>query len=73
LTDNWLDDVAALCALLREWPSAEMSTDRYALAVGPFVTFYFKYPPARYVEASLLLVDLHEEFAALIGHPYVSG
>ncbi len=65
------DAVADFCALLREWPSSETFNERNAFAVGAFTTLYFRYDPKKFLEASLLLVDLHEEFEQLIGKPYV--
>lgn len=65
------DDVKDFCATLREWPNSETGNEKYALGVNPFVSFYFYYEPARYLDASLLLIDLHEEYERLLDRPYV--
>lgn len=64
-------DVKDFVAALHEWPHSITENDHFALAVAPFTTLYFYYEPKKYLEASLLLVDLHEEYEQLIGKPYV--
>jgi Protein of unknown function (DUF3396) len=64
------DDVRDFCEALRDWPNSETVGENFALAVGPFVSFYFSYMPSNYVETSLLLVDLHNEYEILLDHPY---
>jgi hypothetical protein len=67
------EDVSDFCKALREWPNSETANEKFALAVGPFTTFYFHYEAKRYVESSVLLVDLHEEIESLLGRPYLIG
>ncbi|MEZ0471145.1 type VI immunity family protein [Luteimonas salinilitoris] len=55
---------------LKEWPGTAWETDDYELAVSPFVGFYFLYDTSRYLDTSLLMVDIHEAFERLSGHPY---
>jgi hypothetical protein len=67
------DEVTSFVATLRDWPNAEVFYENHALAVSPFTTFYFAYEPAKHVETSLLLVDVHEAFEKLLGEPYRIG
>ena len=56
--------------LLKEWPNSESGTDEASHGVSPFVSFYFPPSPDNHLEAALLLVDIHEAFEQLAGHPY---
>jgi len=72
LTTRFLSeqDIDELATELKEWPNTARGNDAFELGVTPFVTFYFLYNTKRYVETSLLMVDIHEEFERLVGKPY---
>jgi hypothetical protein len=72
-TDRIFDDedVDDIAKDLKEWPNVYWGDEEQELAVSPFVTFYFLYDTARWIETSLVMVDIHEEFERLTGHPYL--
>ncbi|MBC2693643.1 hypothetical protein H7995_28130, partial [Pseudomonas sp. MBT-1] len=55
---------------LKEWPNSNWGTEEARHGVSPFVSFYFPPSPDNHLEAALLLVDIHEAFEQLAGHPY---
>jgi hypothetical protein len=67
------EDIRDFVVALKDWPNSEFGYDDYAIAVSPFTTFYFSYEPARFIETSLLMVDIHEAFEKLVGSPYRIG
>jgi len=56
--------------LLKDWPNSYWGTDEAQHSVSPFISFYFPPGPENHLEASLLLVDIHEAFEQLLGEPY---
>lgn len=58
---------------LKEWPNSVWGDDEQQLGVSPFITFYFLYDSNRWVETSLMMVDIHEEFERMMGQPYLIG
>jgi hypothetical protein len=58
---------------LRDWPNSVWGDEEQQLGVSSFITFYFLYDSNRWVETSLKMVDIHEEFERLTGHPYLIG
>ncbi|CAD5106668.1 type VI immunity family protein [Zestomonas carbonaria] len=64
------EDIAGMVEDLRQWPSVAHDNGEYELAVMPFITIYFTYDPAHYLEASLTMIEVHESFERLLGHPY---
>lgn len=67
------EDVKEFIAGLKEWPNYSYGTDDMAHNVSPFVTFYFFYDNDHYLDTSLLMVDIHEQFEKLTGNPYLIG
>lgn len=67
------EDLSSLVAELKEWPNSGSGDDEQELGVSPFVTFYFLYDTSRWVETSLLMVDIHEKFEQMMGFPYRIG
>lgn len=65
--------LAGMVADLKEWPSIGYDNGRFELAVMPFLTFYFDYAPQRCLDTSLAMIDIHEAFERLLGHPYTVG
>jgi len=64
------EDIAGMVADLKQWPSMAHDNGEYELAVMPFITFYFTYAPGKALETSLAMIDIHEDFERLLGHPY---
>ena len=64
------DEKTEFVQMLKEWPNCSWGTDEQELAVSPYTTFYFHYPREQYLEYSLAMVDIHEEWEALLGKPY---
>ncbi|CAD5106669.1 type VI immunity family protein [Zestomonas carbonaria] len=64
------EDIAGMVEDLKQWPSVAHDNGEYELAVMPFITIYFTYDPAHYLEASLTMIEVHESFERLLGHPY---
>lgn len=67
------EDLDGISADLKEWPNVVWGDVDQESAVSPFVTFYFSYDTDRWIETSLLMVDIHEEFDHLTGQPYKIG
>ena len=58
-------------AELKEWPNTDWGTDEVARhSVSPFISFYFPPNSDNQVDIALLMVDIHEAFERLLGHPY---
>lgn len=64
------DELSGFTSALREWPSTAFDNGHFEIAVSPFASFYFLYEPQSWRDTSLLMVDTHEEFERLTGHPY---
>jgi hypothetical protein len=64
-------DLADMIAELKEWPNTSWETNEFELGVSPFVSFYFLYDTKKWIDTSLLMVDIHEDFEAMMNHPYV--
>ncbi|HBO0861727.1 DUF3396 domain-containing protein [Pseudomonas aeruginosa] len=62
-----LDDFVGI---LKEWPNSYYEIDGAEYTISPFLTFYFTYAPDKAVETSLAMIDIHEDFERLLGHPY---
>ncbi|HBN9879921.1 TPA: hypothetical protein L3958_005928, partial [Pseudomonas aeruginosa] len=62
-----LDDFVGM---LKEWPNSYYEIDGAEYTISPFLTFYFTYAPDKAVETSLVMIDIHEDFERLLGHPY---
>ncbi|MFG0680202.1 hypothetical protein [Pseudomonas sp. WSY_20] len=56
--------------MLKEWPNSYYEIDGAEYTITPFLTFYFTYDPKHYLETSLAMIDVHEAFERLLGHPY---
>jgi hypothetical protein len=56
--------------LLKEWPNSESGTELASHSVSPFISFYFPPNSDNQVDIALLMVDIHEAFERLLGHPY---
>ncbi|MBF8768131.1 hypothetical protein IR009_23375, partial [Pseudomonas putida] len=50
--------------------SDTLEIDGAEYTITPFLTFYFTYDPKHYLETSLAMIDVHEAFERLLGHPY---
>ena len=57
-------------AELKEWPNTDWGTDYARHSVSPFISFYFPPKPGNHVEATLLMLDVHEAFEQMLGKPY---
>ena len=58
-------------AELKEWPNTDWGTDEVARhSVSPFTSFYFPPTSDNQRDIALLMVDIHEAFEQLLGHPY---
>ncbi|MGA9700619.1 type VI immunity family protein [Pseudomonas sp.] len=56
--------------LLKEWPNSESGTEEASHSVSPFISFYFPPESDNYLDVALLMVDIHEAFEQMLGHPY---
>ncbi|MDF6002631.1 hypothetical protein P4050_35640 [Pseudomonas aeruginosa] len=56
--------------MLKEWPNSYYEIDGAEYTISPFLTFYFTYEPEKALETSLAMIDIHEDFERLLGHPY---
>lgn len=58
-------------AELKEWPNTDWGTDEVARhSISPFLSFYFHPSRDDHRYVALLMVDIHEAFEQLLGHPY---
>lgn len=64
------EDIDGMVGDLKKWPNVAHDNGDFELAISPFLTFYFDFEPERYLEASLALIDVHEDFETLAGRPY---
>ncbi|WP_455883880.1 type VI immunity family protein [Pseudomonas putida] len=65
------EELDEFIAELKEWPNTDWGTDEVARhSVSPFISFYFPPEPDNHVDIALLMVDIHEAFEQLLGHPY---
>ncbi|MFK4064197.1 hypothetical protein, partial [Brucella anthropi] len=62
--------VAMMISELKEWPNYVVNHGDFEMSVTPFLTFYFDYDPAHYLQTTLSMIDIHEAFEKLLGHPY---
>lgn len=71
-TEQFLDQesIQGFVAELKEWPNSDWGNEDQYLGVTPYTTFYFHYPLEAHMEYSLAMVDIHEEWEALLGKPY---
>ena len=67
------DDIEGFVSDLKEWPNSSYGNDQITHNVSPFVSFYFLYDSKHYLDTSLLMVDIHEQFERLTGKPYLVG
>ncbi|MDZ5636126.1 hypothetical protein [Janthinobacterium sp. GMG1] len=67
------DDIEGFVSDLKEWPNSSYGNDHITHNVSPFVSFYFLYDSKHYLDTSLLMVDIHEQFERLTGNPYLIG
>ncbi|WP_206860802.1 type VI immunity family protein [Lysobacter changpingensis] len=65
------EDIDGMVGGLKKWPNVAHDNGDFELAISPFLTFYFDFEPERYLEASLALIDVHEDFETLAGRPYI--
>ena len=63
------DDIEGFVSDLKEWPNSSYGNDHITHNVSPFVSFYFLYDSKHYLDTSLLMVDIHEQFERLTGNP----
>lgn len=63
-------DVAAFVNTLKEWPNSDAGNTDQFLGVSPYTTLYFHYPKDEHLAYSLAMVEIHEEWEALVGKPY---
>lgn len=64
------DDLAGMVEDLKKWPNTATHNGSFELAVTPFLTFYFHYPPDRVLQTALDMIEIHEDFEKRLGHPY---
>jgi hypothetical protein len=64
------DDVKSMIAELKEWPNSFWDDGEKELGVSPFLSFYFLYDTKQWIDTSLLMVDIHEEFERITNFPY---
>lgn len=65
------EELDEFIAELKEWPNTDWGTDEVARhRVSPFISFYFPPTPDNHRDVALLMVDIHEAFEQLLGHPY---
>lgn len=64
------DELNDFIDLLKEWPNTAYGNEESEISVSPFISFYFLYNPAKHNEKTLSMIDIHEEFEALLGSPY---
>jgi hypothetical protein len=63
-------DIDAFVSDLKEWPNCDWGNDDQFLGVTPYTTLYFHFPREDYLAYSLAMVDIHEEWEAILGKPY---
>ncbi|AYD64963.1 DUF3396 domain-containing protein [Achromobacter sp. B7] len=63
-------DLAGMIEDLKKWPNTAIHNGSFELSVSPFLTFYFNYDRDQYQRTTLDLIDVHESFESLLGHPY---
>jgi hypothetical protein len=64
------DALETMVSNLKEWPNSFWDDGEKEMSVSPFITFYFLYDTSRWIETSLLMVDIHEEFERITGNQY---
>ena len=64
------DDLAGMIEDLKKWPNTASHNGSFELAVTPFLTFYFNYPPDHVLQTTLDMIDIHEDFEKCLGYPY---
>ncbi|SFZ79560.1 type VI immunity family protein [Chitinimonas taiwanensis] len=71
-TEQFLNqrDIDGFVSDLKEWPNCAWGDDEQYLGVTPYTTFYFHFPEGKHMDASLAMVDIHEEWEAILGKPY---
>jgi len=63
-------DLPGMIDDLKKWPNTAVDNGTFELSLTPFLAFYFTYDPAHYLQTTQSMIDAHEAFERLLGHPY---